>query len=206
MLNFRVCLGRALASACLLLAVAFNGTSRADVINVADWSLGTTTTFVSINGTHGGELNFKLDLHQSGNQVIGNFLMSITSPSNTNLLNLGLIGLPFQLSDSSDPLYGHFVGEPDPKSPTVQFYDITTWSVSVSDSDLASGPLTIAILPGLIPLLPSDTLPVLTLDLTGDLQIAAVPETSTWAMIILGFAGIGFISYRRRNSVMLRAA
>lgn len=29
-------------------------------------------------------------------------------------------------------------------------------------------------------------------------QIAAVPETSTWAMMLLGFAGIGFITYRRR--------
>jgi hypothetical protein len=27
----------------------------------------------------------------------------------------------------------------------------------------------------------------------------AVPEPSTWAMMILGFAGIGFMAYRRRN-------
>ena len=30
-------------------------------------------------------------------------------------------------------------------------------------------------------------------------QVAAVPEPSTWAMMILGFAGIGFIGYRRHN-------
>jgi hypothetical protein len=29
--------------------------------------------------------------------------------------------------------------------------------------------------------------------------VAAVPEPSTWAMMILGFAGIGFMAYRRRN-------
>jgi hypothetical protein len=29
--------------------------------------------------------------------------------------------------------------------------------------------------------------------------ISAVPEPSTWAMMILGFAGIGFMAYRRRN-------
>jgi len=29
------------------------------------------------------------------------------------------------------------------------------------------------------------------------LEVAAVPETSTWAMMILGFAGIGFMAYRR---------
>jgi hypothetical protein len=31
----------------------------------------------------------------------------------------------------------------------------------------------------------------------------AVPETSTWAMMILGFAGIGFVAYRRKNKVAL---
>ncbi|MGY3346656.1 hypothetical protein ACVWXP_003827 [Bradyrhizobium sp. USDA 4463] len=29
--------------------------------------------------------------------------------------------------------------------------------------------------------------------------VAAVPEPSTWAMMILGFAGVGFFAYRRRN-------
>lgn len=28
---------------------------------------------------------------------------------------------------------------------------------------------------------------------------SAVPEPSTWAMIILGFAGVGYMAYRRRN-------
>jgi hypothetical protein len=31
-------------------------------------------------------------------------------------------------------------------------------------------------------------------------NITAVPEPSTWAMMILGFAGVGFMAYRRRNS------
>jgi hypothetical protein len=30
-------------------------------------------------------------------------------------------------------------------------------------------------------------------------NISAVPEPSTWAMMILGFAGVGFLVYRRRN-------
>ena len=34
----------------------------------------------------------------------------------------------------------------------------------------------------------------------------AVPELSTWAMIILGFAGIGFMAYRRRNQTAPLAA
>jgi hypothetical protein len=37
--------------------------------------------------------------------------------------------------------------------------------------------------------------------------VAAVPEPSTWAMMILGFAGVGFMAYRRRNqSAALTAA
>jgi hypothetical protein len=30
-------------------------------------------------------------------------------------------------------------------------------------------------------------------------SVTAVPEASTWAMMILGFAGVGFMAYRRKN-------
>jgi hypothetical protein len=37
--------------------------------------------------------------------------------------------------------------------------------------------------------------------------VAAVPEPATWAMMILGFAGIGFMAYRRKqNGPALRVA
>jgi PEP-CTERM motif len=29
--------------------------------------------------------------------------------------------------------------------------------------------------------------------------VSSVPEPSTWAMLILGFAGVGFMAYRRSN-------
>jgi hypothetical protein len=36
---------------------------------------------------------------------------------------------------------------------------------------------------------------------------AAVPETSTWAMMILGFCGVGFMAYRRKqNGLAFRVA
>jgi PEP-CTERM motif len=39
------------------------------------------------------------------------------------------------------------------------------------------------------------------------LNVSAVPEPSTWAMMILGFFGVGFIAYRRkRNGSQLRLA
>jgi len=36
------------------------------------------------------------------------------------------------------------------------------------------------------------------------LSIAAVPEPSTWAMMILGFVGVGFLAYRRRGQQNFR--
>jgi hypothetical protein len=44
--------------------------------------------------------------------------------------------------------------------------------------------------------------------LTGNVAatISAVPEPSTWAMMILGFFGIGFMAYRRKNRSTFRFA
>jgi hypothetical protein len=36
--------------------------------------------------------------------------------------------------------------------------------------------------------------------------VSAVPEPSTWAMMILGFAGVGFMAYRRKSKPALMAA
>jgi hypothetical protein len=43
-------------------------------------------------------------------------------------------------------------------------------------------------------------------EIRGFLLASAVPEPGTWAMMILGFAGLGFMAYRRRNTTMLRVA
>ena len=40
----------------------------------------------------------------------------------------------------------------------------------------------------------------------GDISVTAVPEASTWAMMILGFMGVGFMAYRRKSNVALRVA
>lgn len=37
-------------------------------------------------------------------------------------------------------------------------------------------------------------------------SISAVPEPSTWAMLVLGFAGVGFLAYRRKGKVAFRFA
>lgn len=40
----------------------------------------------------------------------------------------------------------------------------------------------------------------------GGVEISAVPEPSTWAMMILGFLGVGLVAYRRKSGPALRAA
>ena len=42
--------------------------------------------------------------------------------------------------------------------------------------------------------------------ITGYIQTAAVPEPATWAMMLLGFAGIGFAMRRRRQPVLAQVA
>ena len=40
----------------------------------------------------------------------------------------------------------------------------------------------------------------------GGVSISAVPEPSTWAMMLLGFLGMGFVAYRRKPSARLHLA
>ncbi|HWS98613.1 MAG TPA: PEPxxWA-CTERM sorting domain-containing protein, partial [Candidatus Methylomirabilis sp.] len=44
---------------------------------------------------------------------------------------------------------------------------------------------------------------------SGHFNVSAVdpvPEPSTWTMMIVGFCGLGFMAYRRKNNMALRAA
>jgi hypothetical protein len=44
------------------------------------------------------------------------------------------------------------------------------------------------------------------IDYTSFVAVASVPETTTWAMMLLGFAGLGFMAYRRKTKPALIAA
>jgi hypothetical protein len=41
---------------------------------------------------------------------------------------------------------------------------------------------------------------------TGDFNMSAVPEPATWAMMMIGFVGVGFLAYRRRGQSRFRLA
>jgi hypothetical protein len=55
------------------------------------------------------------------------------------------------------------------------------------------------------PRMGSPALPTLD-NFTTEVLTAAVPEPSTWALLILGFAGIGYMAYRRRSRPRALAA
>ena len=44
------------------------------------------------------------------------------------------------------------------------------------------------------------------LDLLELTSVASIPEPSIWAMMILGFAGVGFMAYRRKSTAALMGA
>ncbi|MBC9878580.1 PEP-CTERM sorting domain-containing protein [Bradyrhizobium sp. INPA01-394B] len=48
------------------------------------------------------------------------------------------------------------------------------------------------------------TNPSIAFNLVGD-QVSAVPEPSTWAMMVIGFCGVGFMTYHRRRQAPLAA-
>ena len=52
----------------------------------------------------------------------------------------------------------------------------------------------------------AQTQAVLGITLDGATVTASVPEPSTWAMMILGFFGVGFMAYRRKSAPRLRIA
>ena len=45
-----------------------------------------------------------------------------------------------------------------------------------------------------------------TLTVSPEFLTSAVPESSTWAMMILGFLGLGFMAYRRKSNNSFRLA
>jgi hypothetical protein len=99
--------------------------------------------------------------------------------------------------DFTAALTGHVTGDHD--GPVAINFDNTAQTFNY-----AGGSFTLTVLDLNVPAGQQNT----SVALTGTIQsVAAVPEPSTWAMMILGFAGVGFMAYRRRNqSASLRAA
>jgi hypothetical protein len=191
-------------------------TARAAVVyqSVPDFSLGTSTG-EWCSDCYGGATYEPLEQFtlSSGASITG-LVLSIY-----NAGGYGPTNFTFEVYDSthSTILFAQTV------SPTIVTANATDAIVSanVSGLNLASGTYWAGFIAPFFavsgfdggPATLIDTVPhtgVQNADLPGDLGFqlltGAVPEPSTWAMMILGFAGLGFMAYRRKEKLVLSAA
>jgi hypothetical protein len=122
----------------------------------------------------------------------------------------------FWFSDTQVTIYNN--STPPPPAPFVDPY--TTFDFKFTNENITSvaiDPSTAPdFLPGVVTLLGPNEFTVFingadpaylhtfVIDVTTG-GVGAVPEPSTWAMMILGFAGIGFMAYRRKSKPALMA-
>jgi hypothetical protein len=142
--------------------------------------------------------------YSTADRITGSFTVSTPFPANAT--NLPLAVTSFSFSDgvqtitnlNSDLSSDHFSIWTDSTGA------ITGWTISVF------GEIQVGEVQGSINILNDPNFP--TVEDTGfsgrasgealaaGTLVAAVPEPSTWAMMILGFVGLGFMAYRRKSS------
>ena len=105
------------------------------------------------------------------------------------------------IEDILDPVFGGSAGWTQTfTASTMDFF--AGWKLSSSNFD-----------PAFLVTLTSTTLTVTWDGGTGDrfdatftASVPSVPETSTWGMLLIGFTGVGFVAYRRKNKTALQTA
>jgi hypothetical protein len=177
-------------SAALFAVLAFGSTARADTF-LYDFSNGTT------------HLSFSTDSNPTPDLAASDFfgLAVTTNSPDPALQSISVFffdtsqggGLSFNDS-SSGGLLSDILGTFDYAGPTLF-------------SELVPAPTTApTLLAGTFSLFNfEDPSVTATLTVTDTTLATAAPEPSTWAMMILGFAGIGAVTYRRRKSTALAA-
>jgi hypothetical protein len=211
-----------------MLFLQFGGTAGAAVIYNNPWSnVNGDCTFSCV----GGQLAQKFTINTASvisSASFTEFHTGVAQPTNVNweLLNAnGLGGLPGTVAFSGSSLItlstlvgSAFFGggisrqvfqENFDMAPTVSLASGNYYfalNVPIQDvlltfgTEIGGGAL---IAPGGAWHLYNPTTTSFAVSLNGD-QVAAVPELSTWAMLLLGFAGIGFMTYGRQNKIALR--
>ena len=190
------------------------------VFNTLKANVGTSTVFSDYTFTFTGDLNWltALDTNTVG-QFIGasgtvSGVTEIKGPAGVALTNL----LATQMSVSGDAKTGFFrlagtVSSPGPYTGTITHDDGVTYTVggnplitspgeTSSDTDPFSTAAGFSNAPFVIDYVEGNGAPsILNLTVT-----SPVPEASTWGMMILGFMGVGFMAYRRKDRVAFRIA
>lgn len=156
-------------------------------------------TLAELNWTDASQVQLLFNANEGGNANKKN--INIDSLTLTFYNNVGAVGsistiLPLQFA-SDDPgngKAGFVIGVSADELAVLNTlifnqsgYSAYRIGISASLSDVNSGPDSFNAVAG-SPITP------------------AVPEPSTWAMMILGFAGVGFMTYRRKNKVAMSAA
>lgn len=184
--------------------------------------VGTPPNSLSFTGTgfsSAFETPFKVGtLDYFNGTTTGVSLTSVDFKLSTNFTTpaLGLVQTIFSLGLVSTPNGGinadadaDYVNLPSTFTPTIFNIGGTNYTVKligfenvVGDGFLASSGTQLHVREGLSAT--ADLYAEVTTDTSG--AIGAVPEASTWAMMILGFSGVGCMAYRRRNRSSARTA
>jgi hypothetical protein len=120
----------------------------------------------------------------------GNNDSSVESAANGNLITVGNINGPFTGGTPGFPQTGYTADH--------EAYDLAPF-VNTGDSSILINTVNASL---------DDNIFLIVLNTSGNATVisSGVPEPSTWAMMILGFAALGLFSYRRKNHVRLAAA
>jgi hypothetical protein len=100
---------------------------------------------------------------------------------------------------------------PSTSTSPLAFANLTSGPFKIEEEFLANGQAFAPYYNSINELIPNDpNNPSLNFERTsfsgGFYYVEAVPESSTWAMMILGFAGIGLLAYRKKNKPTFRFA
>jgi hypothetical protein len=209
-------------AAALLLGVGFSQSAQADVVGL--FSTGVDSSGVALAGPNG-----TTDTHYS---VFSSSSGSIPPNSAVTYFNPAYAAN----STTSEWISNSFDGTPGLQTITFRttftvdapVLITALWGADNSGSIVLNGATTLASLPGLgdptdnfnnlhpvsfVADVGTDTLDFVITDTGPPLafrfevgQVSAVPEPATWAMMILGFLGVGFVAYRRKSNPGFRFA
>jgi hypothetical protein len=216
-----------------LAAIFLSGAcSQASAVTVVDGNFVNTSPapgYTTLNGgvTFGGPGGWTVT--GASIDLIGNYWEAPSSVTNAGSVDLdgnnpggiqqtisigpGMYSLSFYLSGNPDGGTGLKMGLSGVTggTPLTQVFSYTTGSNSHSNMMYEHEIMDFTIAPGTtsatLSFSSTDPAPSFFGPVIGNVSISAVPEPSTWAMMILGFIGVGFVAYRRkRPSGALRLA